>query len=323
MCAAQARRPVPRHLIVHSGQLTQLRRETCPSGQGSLLDGLQPHRQTAGLSLFARVFHSVPSRSGLNRAGRGLVVRGTTITTTFRRTDDQSASDSTRRRGSRRARNDVRRSCAGCAGRCRDHRAFLFGKGVLTISGDGKNNTIDVSRDAAGAIKVNGGAVRITGANPTVSNVRLIKVLGRGGDDAITIDETNGAMPAAQLLGGSGNDTLVGGSGDDQLSGGAGSDVLLGKGGVDNLDGGAATTHSPAASATTRCSAERATTGWSGTRARAATSTKARPAASRRGERRERRGGVHRDGERHAGALRPDQPGAVQHRHRHQREPRS
>ena len=115
---------------------------------------------------------------------------------------------------------------------------FSFGKGVLTISGDGKNNTIDVSRDVAGAIEVNGGAIRIHGANPTVSNVRLIKVLGRGGDDVITIDEANGALPAAQLLGGSGNDTLTGGSGNDQLSGGAGSDVLLGKGGVDYLDGG-------------------------------------------------------------------------------------
>ena len=115
---------------------------------------------------------------------------------------------------------------------------FVLGKGVLTIIGDGKNNTIDVSRDAAGAIKVNGGAVRIEGANPTISNVRLIKVLGRGGDDAITIDEANGALPAAQLLGGSGNDTLIGGSGNDQLSGGAGSDVILGKGGIDNLDGG-------------------------------------------------------------------------------------
>ena len=57
---------------------------------------------------------------------------------------------------------------------------------------------------------------------PTDRQQHLIKVLGHGGDDTITLDETNGAMPAAQLLGGSGNDTLTGGSGDDQLFGGAG-----------------------------------------------------------------------------------------------------
>ena len=46
-------------------------------------------------------------------------------------------------------------------------------------------------------------------------------------------------MPAANLFGGGGNDTLIGGSGSDMLDGGPGDDILLGKGGVDILHGGA------------------------------------------------------------------------------------
>ena len=61
---------------------------------------------------------------------------------------------------------------------------------------------------------------------------------GLAGNDTITIDEANGALPAAQLFGGAGNDTLTGGSGNDMLFGQAGNDTLLGKGGNDLLFGG-------------------------------------------------------------------------------------
>ena len=54
----------------------------------------------------------------------------------------------------------------------------------------------------------------------------------------ITLNEVNGALPAANLFGGAGNDVLTGGSGDDQLFGQAGNDTLLGKGGFDLLFGG-------------------------------------------------------------------------------------
>ncbi len=60
---------------------------------------------------------------------------------------------------------------------------------------------------------MNGGAVAIDGGQPTVANTALIQVFGQGGDDTITLDETNGALPPAQLFGGAGNDTLTGGSG--------------------------------------------------------------------------------------------------------------
>jgi Ca2+-binding RTX toxin-like protein len=119
--------------------------------------------------------------------------------------------------------------------------AFNAGKGVLTVKGTAADNIIVVSRDAAGAILVNGGgvAVAIKGGAPSVANTTLIQVLGRGGDDQIALDETNGPLPKADLDGGAGNDTLTGGSGADLLAGGLGDDTLLGQAGIDVLRGGA------------------------------------------------------------------------------------
>jgi Ca2+-binding RTX toxin-like protein len=116
--------------------------------------------------------------------------------------------------------------------------SFLPGTGQLTEFGDAADNTIVTSRDAAGTILVNGGAVSVVGGTPTVANTSLIQVFGQSGDDVISLDESNGALPAANLFGGDGNDTLTGGSGNDMLFGQAGNDVLLGKGGNDFLFGG-------------------------------------------------------------------------------------
>ena len=116
---------------------------------------------------------------------------------------------------------------------------FVPASGVLTVFGDNLDNTITVSRNAAGNILVNGGAVAILGGTPTVANTSLIQVFGLGGNDTITLNETNGALPRANLFGGAGNDTLIGGSGADLLFGQAGNDTLLGKGGNDFLFGGA------------------------------------------------------------------------------------
>jgi Ca2+-binding RTX toxin-like protein len=111
--------------------------------------------------------------------------------------------------------------------------------GLLTALGDGLDDTITASRDAAGNILVNGGAVPVAGGTPTVANTTNLQLFGQGGNDTLTLDETNGALPAAQLLGGAGNDVLTGGSGDDELFGQAGNDTLNGKGGNDLLFGGA------------------------------------------------------------------------------------
>jgi Ca2+-binding RTX toxin-like protein len=116
--------------------------------------------------------------------------------------------------------------------------SFSASSGVLTVFGDTANNTIVLSRDAAGKILVNNGAVAVTGGTPTVANTALIQVFGQAGNDAITLSETNGALPRANLFGGINNDTLTGGSGADQIFGQAGNDTVLGKGGFDFLFGG-------------------------------------------------------------------------------------
>jgi Ca2+-binding RTX toxin-like protein len=111
--------------------------------------------------------------------------------------------------------------------------------GTLTEFGDNLDNTITTSRNAAGQILVNGGAVPVVGGTPTVANTDLIQVFGQGGNDTITLNEANGPLPRANLFGGTGNDTLTGGSGGDMLFGQSGNDTLLGKGGFDFLFGGA------------------------------------------------------------------------------------
>jgi Ca2+-binding RTX toxin-like protein len=115
---------------------------------------------------------------------------------------------------------------------------FSPNTGVLTVFGDALDNNITASRDAAGTILINGGAVTVQGGTPTVANTALIQVFGQGGDDMITLNEAIGALPAAFLFGGTGDDVLTGGSGNDMLFGQEGNDTLLGKGGFDLLFGG-------------------------------------------------------------------------------------
>lgn len=116
--------------------------------------------------------------------------------------------------------------------------SFNPAAGVLTVFGDNLANTIDISRNAAGQILVNGGAVNVPGGTPTVANTALIQVFGQGGNDTITLNQTNGALPRANLFGGAGNDTLTGGAGGDMLFGQSGNDTLVGGGGFDFLFGG-------------------------------------------------------------------------------------
>src|SRR5688500_10907247 len=69
---------------------------------------------------------------------------------------------------------------------------FAPGTGVLSVFGDNLNNNITVSRNAAGQLLVNGGAVNIVGGSSSVANTALIQVFGQGGDDPITLNEANG-----------------------------------------------------------------------------------------------------------------------------------
>src|SRR5262245_38114432 len=77
---------------------------------------------------------------------------------------------------------------------------FLPNAGTLSIFGDAQDNTIVVSRDAAGKLLVNGGAVTIQGGTATVANTTLIQAFGQAGSDRISLDETNGALPSANLF---------------------------------------------------------------------------------------------------------------------------
>ena len=66
---------------------------------------------------------------------------------------------------------------------------------MFSVFGDAAKNTVTVSRNAAGTLLVNGGAVAVTGGPATVANTAEIEVFGQGGDDVITLDESNGALP--------------------------------------------------------------------------------------------------------------------------------
>jgi Ca2+-binding RTX toxin-like protein len=116
--------------------------------------------------------------------------------------------------------------------------ATLGPSGILAVVGDANPNTIVVSRDQLGVILVNSGAVAVSGGLSSVFNTSLIDIRGFDGSDVLTIDDANGAMPRATMLGGFGNDALTGGSKDDTLLGEAGNDILLGKLGDDVLTGG-------------------------------------------------------------------------------------
>ena len=115
---------------------------------------------------------------------------------------------------------------------------FIAPLGILAVIGNAQDNTIVVSRDAAGKLLFNGGAVPILGPAPTVAKTALIEIFGLAGNDKLALDETNGTLPDSLMFGGAGDDTLIGGSGSDQLYAESGNDTLFGKGGDDFLFGG-------------------------------------------------------------------------------------
>ena len=70
-----------------------------------------------------------------------------------------------------------------------------------------------ISRDAAGNLLVNNGAVQIVGS-ASIANINSISVFGLAGNDS--------------LSGLGGNDTLSGSAGADTINGGQGADNLTG-----------------------------------------------------------------------------------------------
>src|SRR5699024_7538268 len=59
---------------------------------------------------------------------------------------------------------------AGVGDRASAATVATFASGVLTMVGDGADNTITFSRNAAWAILVNNGAIAVVGGSPTVAN---------------------------------------------------------------------------------------------------------------------------------------------------------
>jgi hypothetical protein len=112
-----------------------------------------------------------------------------------------------------------------------------FTAGLLSITGDNGDDAIAVSRDAAGQILINGGAISVQGDQPTLVNTTEIDVFGGNGNDTISLDNVappaGQALPSAHLFGGNGKDTLIGGASNDTLVGGAGNDTVVGGKGTD------------------------------------------------------------------------------------------
>ena len=112
-----------------------------------------------------------------------------------------------------------------------------FIAGLLSVTGDNADDAIAITRDAAGQILINGGAISVQGDQPTLTNTTQIDVFGGNGNDMISLDNvappTGQALPPAHLFGGNGNDTLTGGAGNDTLFGGNGDDTVIGGKGND------------------------------------------------------------------------------------------
>src|SRR3954454_22801226 len=65
--------------------------------------------------------------------------------------------------------------------------SFSAATGVLTVMGDAQDNSIAVSRNAAGSIVVNGdgNVVTVQGGTPTTANTRQIQMFGQDGNDTL------------------------------------------------------------------------------------------------------------------------------------------
>src|SRR6476619_3775483 len=79
---------------------------------------------------------------------------------------------------------------------------YVPATGILTVSGDNLANKIAVGRAADGRLLVNGGLVPVRGGRATVANTTLLRVIGNGGNDTITL---TGALPPDEVFGGDGN----------------------------------------------------------------------------------------------------------------------
>src|SRR5260370_33038745 len=64
--------------------------------------------------------------------------------------------------------------------------------GLLSVFGDDGDNVIVTSRDAAGQILVNGGAVPVSGGTATGADTAASQAFGNGGNGTTPPDDTQG-----------------------------------------------------------------------------------------------------------------------------------
>jgi hypothetical protein len=96
-----------------------------------------------------------------------------------------------------------------------------FANGILTVNGDNNSNFINVgdfNNDGKADVALAGGElVPIQGGAPQKSQITLLVIDGKGGDDTLRIDQSlntlkNGVLayaPPSKILGGDGNDRIL------------------------------------------------------------------------------------------------------------------
>ena len=115
----------------------------------------------------------------------------------------------------------------------------VFSGGTLTVTGtSATTENILIDRTVPGTIRVNGGAVVVSGGPATIANTDLIVVRGVGGRDVIDVDDAAGALPPTELFGGGGDDNIQASNGVDLIVAGPGDDFLYADDGADTLDAG-------------------------------------------------------------------------------------
>jgi len=120
---------------------------------------------------------------------------------------------------------------------CPGSAVFDAVTGVLTVTGSNGNDICEVTRNAAGQLFVDGGALPIAGGVATVANTSFVRVLGLQGADRLRMDDANGPLPPSELVGGQGADLLIGSAAADAFlwNPGDASDIVEGQGGLDRL----------------------------------------------------------------------------------------
>ena len=113
-----------------------------------------------------------------------------------------------------------------------DVRAKLTHDGTLEVNGGHRANALALRLGDRTQVQVDVGDDGSADFTFARSDVRAIEVNMGSGNDAVRVDDTNGAFTDSIPT------TIAGGAGDDSLIGGAGAETFLGGDGNDTIDGG-------------------------------------------------------------------------------------